>query len=298
MWRRMGAARPLLAVLQALATVWLAVTLAFWLLRLLPGDVLNAQAATQMSTAQIAQQRQRLGLDQPLMAQYADYMLGLMRGDLGRSHLNGEAVGRVLMPRLWPTFGLAAGALVLALALCVPIALLATRADAWGALVRGACVVVISTPIYWTGTLAVFAWPATALSGVLWLPMLLLAVHSAAALGDGLSTQMRQVLTMPFVLYARAKGLRERRVLWAHVLKVSTPPLLPLVVNHAVVLFGGVVIIETLFMRAGLGRLLLDRVMAQDYPTVQAVVLVIVLVVMVLQGVADVAQRLLDPRFA
>lgn len=292
----------------SLLVLWSAATLAFFALRVLPGDAIEASMlGSGVSDVAVDMLRAEQGLLDPLPVQYVLFLAGLARGDLGVSLLSGQPVAELIGFNLLPTLTLALAALAVALIVGVVLGLLAALAasQALGKLARLAINLSLSTPIYWTGTLAIYVFTvelALLPSGgggrvsQLVMPSAVLGFHTAGAIARVVSQEVRQLQAADFVNVARAKGLAERRIIFAHILRASVAPLVTVVALQAGFLFSGVVVTETLFVRPGLGRLLLDATMRQDYPIVQGVVVLSALVYTIVNTVADVIARLLDPR--
>lgn len=284
----------------AAAVLWLAATLAFAALRVLPGDALQTQLQESGASAEIiAERRAALGLADPLIVQYGRFLGGLLRGDLGVSLLDGRPVTEIIAEQLAPTAALALTALVIASVGGVALGTLAAL-NAPGALIaRLVLDLALSTPIYWTGTLAIFIFavqldwlPITGLT----LPSAVLGFHAGGAVGQVVRVGVHDTLALDFVRTARAKGLREHSVIVRHVLRASLLPAVTVIALQAGFLLGGVVITESLFVRPGIGRVLLNATLRQDYPVVQGIVLFGAAVYVVINAAADMFYRLLDPR--
>ncbi|HVU13654.1 MAG TPA: ABC transporter permease [Phototrophicaceae bacterium] len=290
-------------VVTTLAVIWLAATLAFFALHILPGDAIQGELLGSGASAdEIAQRRAALGLDAPVLVQYENYLLGLLRGDLGVSLLNGQPVTEVIGEQLAPTVALAVTALLVATILGLGLGTLAAL-DIYGS--RSARLVLdvaLSAPIYWTGTLAIYIfavrlnWLPSSGSTNLVLPAGVLGFSAAGGIGQVVRANVRETLAFDFVRTARAKGLSEARVIARHVLRASLLPAVTVIALQAGFLLGGVVITESLFIRPGIGRVLLNATLKQDYPVVQGIVVLGAVVYTLLNATADVAYRLLDPR--
>jgi peptide/nickel transport system permease protein len=281
-------------LLSGVLTLWLAVTLAFFVLRVLPGDAIQAQLLQGgASEQQIAERRAQLGLDQPLLVQYAAYLIGLLRGDLGISLLNGEPVTYLILLRLQPTISLALAALVIASVVGIGLGVFA---GLYGKITWVARLIIdlsVAIPVYWTGTLAVFLFTT---SGGVAIPAVVLGFHAAGAIARVTANEIRQTWHFDFVRTAYAKGLHERTILLRHVLRAVLPPAITVIALQAGVLLSGTVITESLFLRAGIGKLLMERVLLQDYPVVQGVVILSAAAYTLLNIGANVLYVWLDPR--
>jgi peptide/nickel transport system permease protein len=204
---------------------------------------------------------------------------------------------------LLPTLTLAVPALVLASVLGTVLGVVGALRG--GGLARVLTSLALSTPIYWTGTLAIYVF--TVQLGVLpsagagrlsqlVLPVGVLGFHTAGAIARLTQTHVRAALNAAFVQVARSKGLRERQVLLRHVLRVGLLPIVQVIALQAGFLLSGTVITEMLFVRPGMGKLLYDSTLKQDYPVVQGIVIVSAVVYTLLNTLADLLYPLLDPR--
>ncbi len=279
-------------VLNRLLALALAVVLVFFALRLIPGDAISAAfAESDASSAYLTEQRARLGLDQPLPVQFARYVGALLRGDLGVSLSRSVPVSELISAALPPTLALAAAAFPLAAASGLALGLAAASGGIVTHAARLAMTLALSVPVYWTGTLALMAFGTGDA-----LPVLVLAFHTSGAVARVVLASAQAAQRSGYVRMARAKGLRERQIVARHVLPVILPPALSVMALQAGFLLSGTVIIESLFLRPGMGRLLLDAVWRRDYPVVQGVVIVGVLAYLLVNTAADLLRRLADPR--
>lgn len=294
-------------VISALATIWLAATLAFFALRVLPGDALTSQLTESGISPQIIEARRAaLGLDDPLFVQYARYLAGLLRGDLGVSLLDGRPVTEIVAQQFPPTLALALTALTISavggIALGVVSALEHQNAPLTviAPIARLFLDLSLSMPLYWTGTLAIYAVTLVAIQGLstsgLILPALVLGFSAAGAVGQVVLSSVSVTFSQDFVRTARGKGLSETRVVVYHVLRAGLLPVVTVIALQGGFLLGGVVITESLFVRPGIGRVLLSATMQQDYPVVQGIVVLGAVVYILLNTAADALYRLLDPR--
>jgi peptide/nickel transport system permease protein len=289
--------------------VWIAVTLAFFALALLPGDAIESQLAQSGVPADlIAERRAASGLNDPLGVRYFRYILNAIQGNLGVSLLSGEPVTESLMRSIPPTFTLAAPALVVACASGILLGIASTMPPRLMTAATGVMInLALSMPIYWTGTLAIYLLtvhldilPSTGAGNwtQLVLPVAVLGFHAAGAIARATQNNVREVINADFVRTARAKGLHEARVMGVHVLRVALPPILGVMALQGGFLFSGTVITESLFVRPGIGRLLLDAVLQQDSPVVLGVVALTAGIYVIVSLIADIGLRILDPRVA
>lgn len=282
------------------AGLWLAASLAFVALRVLPGDAVQTQLQESGASAEtIAARRAALHLDDPVLVQYGRFLAGLGRGDLGVSLLDGRPVSEIIGQQFAPTAALALAALVIASAGGLLLGTLAALQMRGSGIARLTLDLALSMPLYWTGTLAIFIFAVqlnwlSSTSAVL--PAAVLGFHTAGAVGQVVRANVGETLALDFVRTARAKGLRERAVIVRHVLRASLLPAASVIALQAGFLLGGVVVTESLFIRPGIGRVLLNATLRQDYPVVQGIVILGAAVYTLLNAAADVVFRLLDPR--
>ncbi len=285
-------------LLSAGLTLWLAVTLTFFALRLLPGDALDAQfAQSGVSQAVIEQRREAFGLDKPISLQYIHFLRDLSRGDLGDSLYSGQTVTTMIYQRLGSTVMLAGWSLLLAIAMGLGGGILAATDGIGASVARLLIDLSVSVPIYWTGTLVLFVLVA-AIGGqrqLIW-PVLVLSFHTAGAIARLLQTEVRQILDAPFVRTAYGKGLPAYRILGEHVLRPALPVVLQVIALQAGALLSGTVITETLFSRSGLGLMLWNATLERDYPVIQGVIIIVAAFYVALNTLADVLSQLADPR--
>ncbi len=291
----------------ALVVAWLALTLAFVTLRWVPGDAVDATLAhAGIAADEIAARRSALGLNDPLWRQYADYVTGIARGDWGESLMSGQPVTELIWQNLGSTAALTGAALLVAVMFGVTLGILAGavrwRAARYAA--EFAASLALSTPVYWTATLAIYVFtvtldvlPGVGGSGVRYviLPACVLGFHTAGSIAQVTASSIRESSTQDFVRTARAKGLSEFDVL-DHILRVGLLPVIAVVALQLGFLLGGTVITESIFVRRGLGRVLLEAISNRDYPVIQGLVVLAALVYSLVNALADVLYGLVDPR--
>lgn len=295
-------------IARRLLTIWLAITITFFALRLTPVDAITAELVNTGADAAIIEQRRELyGLHLPVFSQYVNYLTGLFRGDLGVSFARDLPVSLMVSEAFGSTMLLAVPAFVLSAGLGIMVGIGAGIPSRYRLhlLAKGYSTLAISMPAYWTGTLIIFLFSATLKwlpsSGdgdlrYLILPVGVLAFHTSGAIARVVQTAVTETLSADFVRTARAKGLPAHLILYRHVLRVSLLPVVTVMGLQAGFLLGGTVITEILFLRAGLGRLLLDATLRRDYPVVQAGVLLSAVIYLVITTIMDSVYRWLDPR--
>lgn len=298
-----------------LIQVLLIATTVFLLIRLVPGDPARAVVGETASEEQVAVMRQRLGIDRPFWEQYVIWMGGVLRGDLGKSIINSDPIGSQIALRIGNTFELAVLSTLAALLIGIPLGVLAAvRANrAPDFVVSTLAMLGLSLPGFVVGTILLLVFglmlrwlpqqqyvPFTVNPRqhieLLILPVVTLAASTSAVMMRMTRASMLEVVRQDYVRTARAKGLTTTVVLMRHALRNALNPVVSLVGLELSVLLGGTVIVETIFGWPGLSSLLLAGVRSRDYPTVQAVVLVIAVLTILINLIVDLVYGMLDPR--
>lgn len=281
--------------------------LIFILVRLLPGDPARLIAGLLASEEEVTRVHHQLGLDQPLAVQYSRFLVHALRGDLGQSARTSEPVLREIGSRFPATLHLALVSTLLATGLGVVSGVLAAtrRYTLWDYLVAVLTLGGVSMPVYWLGSLLIIVFavqlnwlPAAGAEepGSFILPSLTLASFSVALVARMTRATMLEVLEHDFVRTARAKGLRERAVVYRHALRNALIPIITAVGLQFGALLGGAVLTETVFGWPGLGQLLVESIFARDYPMVQGIVLVFSGLFILTNLLVDLSYVLIDPR--
>jgi len=304
--------RRALATIPVMGVVALTV---FALLHLTPGDPAVIIAGDYATTQDIARIRTGLGLDRPLLAQAGIWVASVARGDLGASIYSGLPVTTLIGQRVGPTVALTALAMLISVAVAVPLGVLAAwREGSWlDRVIMVFSVSGFSMPVFWLGFLLV--WVFAIQAGVLpvqgyqpleagpWqflrhlvLPAVTLSLVYMALIARMTRASMLGVLREDYIRTAFAKGLAPHRVLLGHALKAASLPVVTIIGVGFALLIGGAVVTESVFAIPGLGRLTVDAIVRRDYPVVQGVVLVVSGVYVLLNLVIDVAYVVLDPR--
>ncbi|MGG2460296.1 ABC transporter permease [Streptomyces sp. RGM 3693] len=292
----------------ALAVVWGSVTVAFVALHLIDGSPVDVVVGPMVSATPGLRQQivHAYGFDQPLVVQYGVWLGKLLTGDLGYSYQLNEPVPRVLADQVGPTCQLALAAVGVAVVVALATALLAAgRGRVIRALVSAGEMIAVSVPQFWFGLLALsvvsFRWRLLPIAGdqgvaSLVLPAVTLAVPVAGTLSQVLRAGMAEALAQPFALTVRARGVREPVLLVRHALRHASLPALNLAGWLAGSLLSGAVLVETVFARPGVGRVLITAVTSKDTPVVMAVVMLSATTFTVINLLVDLAVPLLDPR--
>ncbi|MGL3804476.1 ABC transporter permease [Paeniglutamicibacter sp. R2-26] len=294
---------------QALLVIWLAYTLVFLAVQLLPNDpvtiFLSADSAATPET--IAAMKAQYGYDQPLAVQYLSQLAGLFRGDFGYSLASGQPVAERIGAVAGSTLALASSAFVAAAALAVLLVASATLARrAWSRrLLVNLPPLFAAVPVFWLGLvllqllsirLGVMSLFPDGSFASLAVPVLVLAVHVSAPIAQVLLKSTDNVYAQPFVDVLRAKGASRSWIFFRHALKNAAAPAMAISGITVGTLLAGSVITETVFARSGLGQVVLQAVTAQDVALVQGLVLLTATAFVVVNLIVDLLHPLLDPR--
>lgn len=301
--------RSLRLLASGVLSVWLAITLAFFALRLLPGDALQAELSQGGAGQDVVEARRtERGLNDSALVQYARYLAGLARGDLGESLVSGESVADALRRSLPATLNLALSAGVVAACLGLGLGIVGgLTVRGVSAAARAVTGLSLSVPIYWSGILTIYLFSvrlALVPSGGagsaahLLLPAGLLGFHTAGAVARVTQASIHSAAAADHIRTAQAKGLPARRVMTHHILRVGLLPVISALGLQIGFLLGGAVVTESMFVRPGVGRLLLDAVIKQDYPIVQGVVLLSAAAYVLINTLMSLLDTYFDPRVA
>ncbi|MGH7324431.1 MAG: ABC transporter permease [Candidatus Rokuibacteriota bacterium] len=304
--------RRLLATVPVMGTVAVFV---FLLLRLTAGDPAAIIAGDNATARDVAEIREKLGLNQPIAQQFVIWIGRILRGDFGESFFFKKTVAELILGRLEPTLALSACTIVLAVLMAVPLGVVAAwRRGSWiDRFVMGLSVLGFSVPVFVIGYALMYLFAiqlgwlpvqgyqrlADGVGGFLQrlvLPSFTLAIIYVALIARITRASVLEVLGADHVRTARAKGLAEMPVLLRHVLRNAAVPIVTVIGFGVALLIGGVVVTESVFAIPGLGRLTVDAVLARDYPTVQAVVLLFSAVYVLINLIVDLTYTVLDPR--
>ena len=296
-------------------TLFLVLLATFVMIRLAPGDPTGAFLEEIRATPEtIAVLRGQLGLDRPLPIQFAYYVGRVVRGEFGRSYQSRQPVGAMVLRVLPYTLELALAATLLSAVVGLPLGILAARRrnTIVDYVSSTLAVAVYSMPRFWVGLVLIllFAvrYPWFPVIGVgnetnfldrlyhLVLPTLALGLSRVALVTRITRSAVLNVLQQDYIRTARSKGLGEPRVVWHHLLRNALIPIITVVGLGLGGLIGGSVIVETVFVRAGLGMLLVEAIRARDYPVVQGTVLFIAVGIVLVNILVDFLYAFLDPR--
>lgn len=282
-------------------------TLIIFVLVNLSGDPIRLLLPPDATRSEVEAYRERLGFDDPLLVRYGRFLSRVIRLDFGTSIQLREDALRLVLERLPATLSLAVLAIVTAVLIGVPLGVLAAlRRNTWlDSLVSGLAIVGQSTPIFWLGIMGILlfavTWrllPASGIGG--WehyvLPVGTLSLFLLGGIVRVTRTSLLEVLGRPYVRTAKAKGQKQRSVVWKHAFRNAAIPVVTQISLQMRFVIGGSVITEMVFAWPGLGRLLVSSVYARDYPVVEAGVFVIALLLILVNTLVDLSYGYLNPR--
>jgi len=304
--------RRLLATIPVLVMVAVVV---FAILRFSPGDPAIIMAGDGATPERIVQIRQTMGLDQPVIKQFFIWGGKLLQGDLGTSLMSGVPVTKLIAQRLEPSLSLAVLTLVFTLLVAIPLGILAAwrQGKLLDRAVMGFSVLGFSVPVFVTGYLLIWLFAIklgwfnvqgyAPLDKGFWLylhrlilPSLALSTVYVALIARITRTSVIEVMGEDFIRTARSKGLGETGVLLGHALRNAAVPIATVVGLGIALLISGVVVTESVFNIPGLGRLVVEAVLARDYPVIQGLTLFFAFVYVFINLVVDCAYTVFDPR--
>lgn len=287
----------------------------FGLMQLVPGDPVRVALGTRFDQETYDALRERAGLDRPVIVQYFSYLGNALTGDLGVSFRSGQPVTQTLLERLPATLSLAAGALLIALLIAIPLGLVSAvrsgKVSDYFATVFSQ--IGVSVPDFWMAILLILLFTTTLgwlpPSGYVpltedpigWLehivmPALTVGVVSGSILTRFVRSSVLESMSQDYVRTANSKGLPARTVLRRHVVRGALVPVVTVTGVQLATLLGGVVVVEVIFAWPGLGRLTYDAVQARDYPVLQGAVLVFATIFLLVNLLVDLLYAALDPR--
>ena len=288
----------------------------FMIIRLVPGDPVRTMLGFRATDENVAELRHQLGLDGSLLDQYLAWAGALLRGDLGTDIVSHAPLSELLAQRLPVTFELTGLSMLLAVLVGLPLGVWAATGGRLARRLAGGLVVLgVSIPDFWLGIMLVLLFTGTLgllppsgfvpfsedpLGNLRYmaLPVLTLAVGEAAYILRTTQGAVAAVLERPFVTFLRAKGISPRRIVFGHALRNAGPAIVTVIGIQVGVLLGGAIIVETLFVLPGVGRLVVTGITQRNYPVVQAGILAIATIFIVVSLLTDLIVAWLDPRVA
>ncbi|RTZ43216.1 ABC transporter permease [Candidimonas sp. SYP-B2681] len=304
--RRTAASIPVMAMVAAVV---------FAILRLTPGDPAAIIAGDSATPQQLAEIRQMMGLDEPIYIQFFMWIWRLLQGDLGTSLLSGVPVAEMIGQRMGPSLALCLSTITLSVIVAIPLGILAAwrQGKLLDRVVMATSVLGFSVPVFVTAYVMILVFSLKLgwfpvqgykpFSAGLWpfvqtlvLPTVALSTVYVALIARITRTSIIEVMGEDFIRTARAKGLRERSVLTGHALRNAAVPIVTIIGVGVAMLISGVVVTESVFNLPGLGRLVVEAVLARDYPVIQALILLFALAYVLINLVVDALYTVFDPR--
>lgn len=293
--------------------------LVFSLMHLIPGDPAQIMAGEGASSEQVENIRERLGLNEPLHVQYGTYITNAIKGDLGSSIRTGRDVNTEIADRIWITVELAVYSTILSvfLGLIAGIISATKRYSFKDITIMIIALFGLSMPNFWLG-LMLIQWFAVGIELPQWipfientgwfkpsgwgsfqqvvLPVVTLGTGGAAIIARMTRSSMLDIIDQDYIRTARAKGVKEQVVIYRHALKNALIPVVTVVGLQFGSLLGGTVLTETVFAINGLGKLIIDSILARDFPTVQGTILIVALLFVLVNLIVDIAYHFLNKR--
>ena len=304
-------------VAQSLVLLFLVALITFVLIHLAPGGAGILMNDQKMTAAEIKEMETALGLDRPLYVQFADWLAQLARGNLGIAYTSDLPVSQMIAVRLPATLLLGASALLLSLAIAIPVGIVTAirPRSLLDNVVSAASFVGVSTPVFWLGLMLIIVFavdlrmmPAAGMrtQGAapttpdllrhLVMPAFVLATAFMAGFSRYVRTAMIEVLAQPYIRTAHSKGLSGRVVLYRHALRNSLIPLVTMVGLALPLLIGGAAITETVFAWPGMGQLAVQAAYSHDYPLIMGITIVVAAAVIGTNLLTDLSYALIDPK--
>ena len=297
---------------SSLITVLLVSIVVFALVHFIPGNPAQVILGFRSTPYELGQLRQTLGLDKPLLTQYASFWSGVVHATMGTSLIYRSPVLGLVFPRLEVTLFLVIYSALLSVLAGVPIGTIAAlqREKPLDQGIRVILLIGVAVPAFWVGTLLILVFslkiPLFPVGGYgngftghlvsLFLPAVTLALWQTALIARTLRTSILEVVRMPYVDFARMKGLRPAAVLRRHILRNGLVSTVTIVGINVSFLLAGAVVVESVFSIPGSGGLLLQSVFARDYPVIEGITFVYAVLVILINLITDLIYPLLDPR--
>lgn len=294
-------------ILQMIPTLLGVLLLVFILVHSVPGDPARMVAGVEASAADVELVRERLGLNDALHIQFSNYFVGVIKGDLGTSLRSGRPITEEIMTRFPSTVKLTLLSVIILVVVGLFAGILsATKPNSFRDNVTMMFALFgISMPVFWLGLMLILAFsyyiPILPSGGDsefkhFILPAIALGLSSSAILARLTRSSVLEVINQDYIRTARAKGVKEKAVIYQHALKNALIPIITIIGLEFGSLLGGAVLTETVFSINGLGRFLVQSIQFRDYPAVQGVILFIATIFVIVNILVDICYGLVDPR--
>lgn len=302
-------------ILSAIPVLFMVAIIVFLVLRLSPGDPAVMIAGPNATPEQLQMLRDSMGLNKPLLEQLYIWLGNMVQGDFGVSLVSGQPATKLIADRFGPTLALSLSTITLAVLVAIPLGVVAAwQQGKWlDRLVMAGSVLGFSVPVFIIGYVLILIFARTLnwfpvqgyqpLSAGVWefarrlvLPTITLSFPYIALIARIVRTNVIEVMNEDYIRTARAKGLKESAVLMQHALGNAAVPIITIIGVSIAMLIGGVVVTESVFNIPGLGRLVLEAVLARDYTVIQAIIMLFSTIYVVINLVVDLLYGVVDPR--
>lgn len=286
----------------------------FMSMHLAPGDpatIIGGPTATESDLEAI---REDLGLNRPVLIQYVDYLKGVVKGDFGYSYQNSQPVSEAIASRFPNTIKLATASIIVAVIIGIIAGMIsAMRQNSWLDVTSTTFALVgVSIPNFWLGTILILLFavnlqwlPVSGLNNSIFstdglkeliLPSITLGTSTAALIARMSRSSMLEVTKSDYIRTAKAKGVKNRTIIWVHALRNAMIPVVTVIGINFGALLGGTIITEQVFAINGIGRLMVDAIAARDFPVVQGTVLLVAAIFVIVNLIVDIVYAKIDPR--
>ncbi|MBM7571186.1 nickel ABC transporter permease [Aquibacillus albus] len=290
--------------------------LVFMSMHIAPGDPASIIGGPTASESDLEAIREDLGLNEPVLVQYIDYMKGVFQGNLGFSYQNNQSVTEAIITRFPNTLNLAVASMIVAVIIGVAAGIIsAIKQNSWFDVSSTTFALAgISIPNFWLGTMLILLFSVTlkwlpvgglsapfyTIEGMkqLILPAITLGTASAAMIARMARSTMLEVIRADYIRTAKAKGVKQKSVIWIHALRNAMIPVITVIGVNFGALLGGTIITEQVFAINGVGRLMIDAIAARDFPVVQGTVLLVAALFVIVNLIVDIIYALIDPRIS
>lgn len=300
--------KVLVRIANSFVSILGSLILVFCIIYLLPGDPVLSMIDPSVATPEVIENlRRELGLDQPFYVQFVEYFTAILHGDFGQSLINSDPVLPKILMHFPATLILTLTSTIFSIVIGVTLGVLsAIYRNKWiDILARLVGLFGISMPTFWSGILLILIFsvnlnwlPAMGSDGwkTLVLPSLALGFVGAGLIIRMVRTSMLEVVNEQFIVTLRAKGLSERMVMYRHALRNALIPAITIIGMNIGEMMAGTVVIETVFSRQGIGRIVADAIMAKDLPVIQGVIFFSAIVYVIINLLVDLSYSVIDPR--
>jgi ABC-type dipeptide/oligopeptide/nickel transport system permease component len=294
-------------ILQLIITLFVISILVFVLVHLAPGDPVKNMLGMNVSEETINAERERLGLDKPLVVQYTNFVKNLTHGYLGKSIYSQRPVEEEILQKYTVTFQLALGGVLMATVIGIISGIISAtnHNKAIDNIIITLALVAVSTPLFFLSIMGIYLFsvklgllPSFGITTSLHyiLPITILGLYSAGEISRLTRSSMLDVLSQDYIRTSKAKGIPNRIIIYFHALKNAVIPVITSIGLRFGILLAGSALVETVFSIPGMGRYLVDGVLNRDYPVVQGAVLVLAATFVTVNTITDLIYAIVDPR--